>query len=108
MAAIPALTATEVSQRVAAGDALTIVDVREGFELDIVRLPDVMHVSMAEIPGHLDSLPRDRDLVVLCHHGVRSAHVCGYLQQQGFSNVWNLTGGIYAWALEVDTTLPRY
>jgi rhodanese-related sulfurtransferase len=63
---------------------------------------------MHELPSRLDELPRGRDLVVVCHHGVRSRLAALFLEHAGFDPVWNLTGGVEAWANDVDPTLPRY
>lgn len=85
-----------------------VVDVREPWELERCALSDVIHVPMHELPGRLAELPRDRDLVVVCHHGVRSRLAATYLARAGFAPVWSLAGGIAAWAQDVDPALPRY
>jgi len=94
--------------RLAAGELPTILDVREPEEIQIVRFPGAVEIPMSEIPGRLSELDADDEIIVLCHHGVRSAHVAGYLAQQGFRRVRNLAGGIDAWALLVDPSLARY
>ena len=63
---------------------------------------------MRQVPMELDSLDRDQEIVVLCHHGIRSRQVALFLEQHGFTNVVNLTGGIDAWARHTDTTLATY
>ena len=85
-----------------------VVDVREPWELACCALPDVVHVPMREVPGRVGELPRERDVVVVCHHGVRSLQVARYLVRLGFDTVWNLTGGMAAWADQVDPAMPRY
>ncbi|CAG0963516.1 thiosulfate sulfurtransferase [Burkholderiales bacterium] len=85
-----------------------VVDVREPWELERCALSDVIHVPMNELPGRLDELPRGRDLVVVCHHGVRSRYAARYLATAGFAPVWNLAGGVEAWAADVDPAMPRY
>ncbi len=85
-----------------------VVDVREPWELERCSLPGVVHVPMRELPGRLDELPRDRDVVVVCHHGVRSRQVAHYLVRLGYMAVWNLTGGMAAWADQVDPAMSRY
>ncbi len=85
-----------------------VVDVREGWELACCALDDVVHVPMRELPGRVGDLPRGRDVVVVCHHGVRSLQVARYLARLGFDAVWNLTGGMAAWADQVDPAMPRY
>lgn len=85
----------------------TLLDVREPDEFACCALADSLHVPMQSVPAHLEHLPRDRPVVVMCHHGVRSLHVAAYLRQAGL-DAWNLAGGIDAWAREVDPELPRY
>ena len=85
-----------------------VVDVREDWELERCALSESMHVPMRELPARLDELPRDRDLVVVCHHGVRSRFAARFLAGSGFGTVFNLTGGVEAWAADVDPTLARY
>lgn len=63
---------------------------------------------MADIPLRLSELPRDRAIVVHCHHGVRSMHVAEWLEAQGYARVANLHGGIDAWSTDVDSSVPRY
>ena len=88
--------------------APVVVDVREAWELERCALSDSIHVPMRELPARLDELPRDRDLVVVCHHGVRSRFAARFLAGAGFAPVFNLTGGVEAWAADVDPTLARY
>ena len=71
-------------------------------ELELTRAAVWKHVRQ------LESLDRTRDLVVVCHHGIRSGQVCLWLARQGFDRVLNLAGGIDAWSVEVDPTVPRY
>jgi rhodanese-related sulfurtransferase len=85
-----------------------VLDVREGRELDICQLEGALHIPMAEIPAHTPDLPTDRPLVVLCHHGARSQRVVGFLRNAGFDNAVNLSGGIDAWAVEIDHSMQRY
>ncbi len=91
-----------------APDRALIIDVREAHELAICRLPAARHIPMREIPARIATLPRDQHLLILCHAGGRSRRVTEYLRQQGFTAVSNITGGIDAWAAELDPTLPRY
>ncbi len=85
-----------------------LLDVREQDEVSAVALPGSLHVPMREIPARLGEIPSDRPVLVLCHHGGRSARVTQFLRAQGLVNVTNVAGGIDAWALQVDRTLPRY
>jgi rhodanese-related sulfurtransferase len=102
------LTPSEfVAQRAAGGSAI-LLDVREGWELDVARLPDTVHIPMDEVPARLAELDRDRDIVVLCRSGGRSLTVARFLEAQGYPSVANLTGGILAWRQELDPTLAAY
>lgn len=102
------LSASELHKRLIASDTLIMLDVRESFELDICRLKGALHIPMSLVPSNIDKLPKNQELVVLCHHGIRSAQIVGYLKQNGFDNVHNLDGGIHAWAMEVDNNMAVY
>ena len=88
--------------------SLTLLDVRELYEVELARIEPSTHVPMDEVPNRLDSIPRDGPIVVYCHHGARSLAVAGYLESEGFPDVGNLTGGIDAWSILVDKSIPRY
>ena len=84
-------------------------DVREEDEWDFARIEGAIHIPMNEIPSKLAMLPKGSKGLVLCHHGMRSAHVIVYLQQQaGFKHVFNLAGGIDAWSRRINPDIPRY
>jgi rhodanese-related sulfurtransferase len=85
-----------------------IVDVREPWENAICSLPNSQLVPMQHIASLWNELPRDRDIVLFCHHGMRSLHVAGYLESMGMSRLYNLSGGIAAWAEQIDLTMARY
>ena len=85
-----------------------ILDVREPHELEICRVAGSDSVPMGQVPALLTTLPRDRHLLVLCHHGGRSRRVTQFLRAQGFTTVTNIAGGIEAWACQVDPKLARY
>jgi len=85
-----------------------VLDVREPRELAVCALEDALHIPMGEIPARLGELPAERELVVMCHHGMRSMQVTQFLRHQGFDKVRNLAGGIDAWAARVDPTMSRY
>ena len=86
----------------------TLLDVREPWELQTCRIPGAIHVPMREIPARLSELDAELDTVVICHHGVRSMRVAQFLEQQSFARVYNLTGGVNAWARTVDPAMPTY
>jgi rhodanese-related sulfurtransferase len=85
-----------------------VLDVRESWEREAASLPDTLDIPMMEVPQRLAELPRDRPIVVMCHGGVRSLKVAHFLAQKGFTQVANLTGGIHAWAHDVDPTIGTY
>ena len=85
-----------------------VLDVREDWERAAARLPGTLDIPMGEIPQRLAELPRERAIVVMCHGGVRSMRVAHYLAQNGFTQLANLTGGIHAWAAEVDPSVGTY
>jgi molybdopterin/thiamine biosynthesis adenylyltransferase/rhodanese-related sulfurtransferase len=102
------ITPQRLHARLRAGDAITLLDVRETNEWAIARLPDARLVPLGSLPRAVNTLDRSAETVVYCHHGSRSAAAVAWLQDQGFSNVLNLVGGIDRWSLEVDNTVRRY
>ena len=90
------------------GESVLILDVREPFEIALAPFPGATHIPMGDIPSRLTELDPDRETVVVCHHGVRSAQVAMYLAQNGFERVLNLAGGIDAWSEDADPSTPRY
>jgi molybdopterin/thiamine biosynthesis adenylyltransferase/rhodanese-related sulfurtransferase len=87
---------------------ILLVDVREDWEVATAAIDGAQHIAMALIPAHHRTLPRDRTIAVLCHHGMRSAMVADYLRAAGFPRVRNVSGGIDRWSAEVDPAVPRY
>ncbi|NML44873.1 sulfurtransferase [Ramlibacter sp. G-1-2-2] len=89
-----------------------VLDVREPWERQVSSVQpqgfELVAIPMNEIPGRLAELPQDRPMAVLCHHGARSLRVAMFLQQQGYTDVANIAGGIDAWAQERDPGVPRY
>ena len=90
------------------GEQPLVIDVREGWELQLASIPDVVHVPMNDLPGRLSQFSRDAETIVMCHAGGRSLRVAHFLSNQGFTNVANLSGGISAWSESVDATVPQY
>lgn len=85
-----------------------LLDVRESSEYAICHLDGAMHLPMAAVPARIGELAPERDVVVICHRGGRSMQVAMFLERAGFTAVHNLTGGVDAWAREVDSTMRRY
>jgi rhodanese-related sulfurtransferase len=103
-----AMSPREFAARAAAGPRPVLLDVREDWELAIARLEGAVHIPMGEIPSRFRELETDREIVVFCRSGGRSAQVAQFLLRQGYPRVWNLAGGILAWSEQVDPTLPTY
>ncbi len=91
-----------------AGAPPLLLDVREPWEFQRARIADTLLIPMREIPAALTRLDPEREIVVICHHGIRSRHVAQFLESRGFGRVINLSGGIDAWAREVDPSIPFY
>ena len=85
-----------------------LLDVREGWEFERCHIDGASLFPMSGVQARLGELDPARETVVICHHGVRSFHVARFLEANGFSNVINLTGGIDAWAKQVDRAMPTY
>lgn len=102
------ITPVALAARMRAGTAPALVDVREPYEWSIARLPDARLVPLNSLPQAVRSLDPDAELVVYCHHGMRSAAAAAWLRDQGFTHVRNLEGGIDRWSLEVDPAVRRY
>jgi len=98
----------ELAAHIEAGHTPVLLDVREPWEWNLCRLPGAILIPMRELPTRLQELNKDVETVVICHHGVRSFHAARYLETTGFSDVVNLSGGVAAWADEVDPAMPRY
>ena len=105
---ISEISVTDLSRRIAEPDAPVVLDVREPQEIALARFPGAVEIPTQSVPSRMAELDRNAEIFVLCHHGMRSAHVADYLAEQGFTRVGNVTGGIDAWALMVDPSVPRY
>lgn len=85
-----------------------LLDVREPWEFQLCHIPGSAHIPMGTVPACVDELDRERDIVVICHHGGRSAQVGMFLERQGFARVINLAGGVAGWAATVDPSMAQY
>lgn len=101
------ITPAELAARMGSADSLTLLDVREHWEVRIAGLPSARHVLLNHLPDAIGTLDRAHELVVFCHHGVRSAMAAQWLRENGF-RARNLEGGIDRWSREVDPRVPRY
>lgn len=91
---------------------IQLVDVREPWEVETASIPSFQNLPLSEFSEWSEQiyskLDPEAETLVLCHHGVRSAQMCHWLVQQGFTNVKNISGGIDAYSMVVDRTIPRY
>ena len=102
------ITAQELKERLGRSDKLQLVDVREPGEFEICNLGGEL-IPLGELPRQASRIRRDVPVVVICHHGFRSAQAINYLAQRlGYDNLLNLKGGIHAWATQVDPTMAVY
>jgi len=85
-----------------------ILDVREAWETKLCKLPNTIHIPIGQVLFRLHELDRDKPLVVLCHHGIRSFQVAHLLIREGFTELYNLQGGIEAWAREIEPHMSTY
>ena len=103
------LSPTEFVARRSSGENMTLLDVREDWEIEKAPVPtDVVHIPMGEISDRLSELDPKKETVVICRSGGRSAQVAQFLERQGFAKVFNLTGGILAWSRVIDPRIPQY
>lgn len=99
---------SQVAERLKNGDSFRFIDVREPIEFQIARVEGAELFPMSRFNEWIDKLNPEEEIIVMCHHGVRSANVCMFLVQNGFENVYNLEGGIDLWSYEVDENVARY
>jgi adenylyltransferase/sulfurtransferase len=109
MPQMPEITATELKQRLDAGEDIQIIDVREADEVAIGTIPNSVHIALGQIMDRAEEIDPTRETVVHCKMGGRSARAIDALKRSGFAgNLMNLKGGIIAWSNEVDPTVPKY
>jgi rhodanese-related sulfurtransferase len=105
------VTPQEVKRRLDAGEKVRLIDCREAFEWQLTRIDGSEFIPMNTIPArlaHLESLADGHDLVVFCHHGMRSMQVAHWLREKGLENVQSMAGGIDRWSAAIDPQVPRY
>lgn len=103
------ITPAELKKKLEAKEKIVVLDVREPWELETAHVANTKNIPMGEVPKRAhQELDPEEHIVVMCHHGVRSANVTAWLQQQGFEKVQSLQGGIDRWAREIDPKVPTY
>lgn len=102
------LSVRELKRKLDAREPFLLLDVRESFEWEICRIPGARRIALGDLPSQLHTLDRSGEIALLCKSGIRSAKALQLLQKAGFSRLWNVEGGITAWAREVDPAMPQY
>jgi adenylyltransferase/sulfurtransferase len=102
------ITPAEVKAKLARGEKLTFVDVREKWEYDTSRIEGSTLIPLRSIPASLPSLQAAGEIVFFCHHGMRSLDAAAWLRSQGMEAARSMSGGIDRWSLEIDPQVPRY
>jgi sulfur-carrier protein adenylyltransferase/sulfurtransferase len=102
------ISVSDLARRHAADEDFLLLDVREPDEIATASLPWATVIAMGEIPERLAELPTDKPIYVLCRSGARSGRVTQFLEQNGYADVANVTGGILAWSKEIDPSVPTY
>ncbi|MBL6987679.1 MAG: rhodanese [Methylobacter sp.] len=102
------LSATELKTRIQNEPHLFLLDVREPHEFEFTHIENSVLIPLNQIPQRLGELNLQQEIVVICHHGIRSSQACLYLNHAGFKHIANLTGGIDAWSCDCDNSVPRY
>ena len=103
------ITPAQLASEMAGGKELVLLDVREPEEYALTRIEGSILMPMGDVPGRANhDLDPDAHIVTICHHGVRSMNVAVWLRNQGFEQTQSLRGGIDAWSLQVDGSIPRY
>jgi rhodanese-related sulfurtransferase len=102
------LSPSELKLKIENKEPIFLLDVREPFEFAHAKIADSILIPLNQIPGRLQELAMDQEIVVICHHGVRSMQAASFLAQVGYKQISNLTGGIDAWSTECDRSVARY
>jgi rhodanese-related sulfurtransferase len=102
------LSALECQALLRSAEPPQFVDVREPWEVETAAVAGAINIPMGQVPTRMGELDKARPVVLMCHHGRRSAQVGVLLERNGFAEVINLTGGIAAWSDEVDPSVPQY
>lgn len=107
---LPTCTARELYDKLRNGDDFVLLDVRTDEELALARLDPCLHIPMHQIEDRIAELDhhREREIIVLCHHGIRSGMVTAFLLREGFRRARNLGGGIERYSVEADPSIPTY
>lgn len=105
---VPVVTVAELKRRLDAKEKFQLLDVREKFEWDIARIPGAKLIPLGELHSRMSELDSADEILIHCKSGVRSAKAVKLLQEAGFAKLWNVEGGILAWAEQIDPSVPKY
>jgi rhodanese-related sulfurtransferase len=102
------ITPSEVIEQHARGEKFLFVDVREKWEHDVSHIEGAMLIPLREIPANLAAFEEAEEVVLFCHHGMRSLDAAAWLRSQGVAGARSMAGGIERWSVEIDPRVPRY
>jgi rhodanese-related sulfurtransferase len=102
------ISVKEVNERIARGERLFLVDVREQWEYDLCRIAGAKLIPLGTLPANLNTLLDADEVICYCHHGIRSLDAAVWLRQQGVESAKSMAGGIECWSVEIDPNVPRY
>jgi adenylyltransferase/sulfurtransferase len=106
---VKSISVSELNLRLKSGDEIQLLDIREPYERKICAIPNSEFIPMDLVAKNPSSVKNDGDIVVYCHHGIRSFLLIKHLEEKhGYGNLINLDGGINEWALKIDQSMPRY
>jgi rhodanese-related sulfurtransferase len=102
------ISVKDVNERIARGEKLMLVDVREQWEYDLCKIPGAKLIPLGALPANLITLLDADNVICYCHHGMRSLDAAVWLRQQGVESAKSMAGGIERWSVEIDPQVPRY
>jgi len=102
------ISVTELKKKIDNNDNFILIDVRQVNELDICKIASAKHIPLHILMHRLDEIDRSSTVIMMCHVGGRSQRAAEFLVSQGYTDVYNLAGGIDAWAAQIDSTMARY
>ena len=108
MSNVPFVEVEQLRDMLAAPQPAIVIDVREPWENELCSLPGSKLIPLGSLPQRLAEIPKDRPVVMHCHHGGRSGRAVAYLMEQGYTNAFNLKGGIHAWSQRIDPSVKTY
>ena len=105
---IKEISVQSLNKKINNNENFSLIDVRENKELKISKIEQAIHIPMNNIADNMRQIDFSSPIIIMCKSGGRSAQVCQYLMDQGYSNIYNLKGGIISWALEIDSNMNTY